>query len=263
MKHQRFGHGGMNNSTPQIERFEHGNHVWLVDAASLSMDGSEMTQWLADVANNAQRTPAGRGSAWFVPAPNGEAAVLRHARRGGLFGKLVRDLYRYAGETSVRTFAEFRLLVTMRVSGLPVPKVLAAHYQRSGFVYTADLLTQQLPNVYSLAEALESPLPEDAWRALGSTLARFHRLNICHADLNAHNVLLDMDEPSTAYLIDFDKSDIRPHRVRWLAGQLGRLHRSLNKLGLMARADVQQGWQVLTEAHAEAMKDAAKGVGHV
>lgn len=255
----------MNSNTPQIERFEHGKHVWLVDATQLTQGGAEMTQWLADVASNAQHTPAGRGAAWFVAAPNGTQAVLRHARRGGLFGKLVRDVYRYSGETDVRTFAEFRLLVTMHVSGLPVPKALAAHYRRSGFLYQADLLTQRLDGVHSLADALQSPLPEQAWAALGDTLARFHRLNICHADLNAHNILLDENEPSTAYLIDFDKSAIRPHRVRWLAGQLARLHRSLTKLGLMERVDVQQGWQALTAAHAEAMRQpqSTKGAGHV
>jgi len=69
---------------------------------------------------------AGRGSAWFL----GRQWVLRHYRRGGFIARLSRDGYVWAGEDRVRAFAEWRLLDIMRQRGLPVPRPVAARYQR-------------------------------------------------------------------------------------------------------------------------------------
>jgi 3-deoxy-D-manno-octulosonic acid kinase len=96
----------------------------------------------------------GRGSAWFVPTPAGDA-VLKHYLRGGLLSKLVTDSYVYLGATHTRGFQEFALLQKLSMLGLPVPKPLAAFCRRGLFSYRAALVTERLQNVYSLVHAVQ------------------------------------------------------------------------------------------------------------
>ena len=48
------------------------------------------------------------------------------------------------------------------------------------------------------------------WIAIGRCIRRFHDLGVCHADLNAHNMLLNED--AKVYMIDFDQCQLR-HRA--------------------------------------------------
>ena len=57
-------------------------------------------------------------------------------------------------------------------------------------------------------------------------MRRFHDLGVCHADLNAHNVLLSEE---TVYLIDFDRCELRKAAGFWRDENLVRLRRSLEK----------------------------------
>jgi 3-deoxy-D-manno-octulosonic acid kinase len=41
-------------------------------------------------------------------------------------------------------------------------------------------------------------------------IARFHRAGVWHADLTAHNILLEVR--GVPWLLDFDRGRIRPHR---------------------------------------------------
>jgi predicted Ser/Thr protein kinase len=64
-------------------------------------------------------------------------------------------------------------------------------------------------------------------------LRRFHDAGLDHADLNAHNILLD--SRGDFWLIDFDKARLRA-AGGWREGNLQRLERSLRKLqGLSPR----------------------------
>jgi 3-deoxy-D-manno-octulosonic acid kinase len=169
----------------------------------------------------------GRGSAWFVGS--GERQwVLRHFRRGGFIARLSRDAYVWAGEERVRAFAEWRLLNRLTERGLRVPKPIAARYQRSGFVYRCDLITQRILDAETLSGRLaKAPLPEAWWRAVGAAVAQLHRAGVDHADLNAHNVLLD--SKGTVSVIDFDRGRERAPGV-WTKGNLQRLQQSLEKI---------------------------------
>jgi 3-deoxy-D-manno-octulosonic acid kinase len=69
---------------------------------------------------------------------------------------------------------------------------------------------------------------DEDWRRVGSILARFHAVGADHADLNAHNILID--EAGTVSVIDFDRGRLRPPGA-WAAGNLARLRRSLLKIG--------------------------------
>jgi 3-deoxy-D-manno-octulosonic acid kinase len=172
-------------------------------------------------------TQGGRGSAWFVSS--GEHHwVLRHFRRGGLIARLSRDWYVWTGEDQVRAFAEWRLLEAMTHSGLPVPKPIAAEYHRRGLFYRCDLIMERVAGAQPLSAllALDS-LGEASWRAAGAAIARLHRAGVDHADLNAHNILIDAAGAVT--VIDFDRGRLRASGA-WTARNLQRLQHSLTKI---------------------------------
>lgn len=173
-------------------------------------------------------TPAaGRGSAWFVRAPEGRW-LLRHYRRGGLVARLVEDRYLWLGAERTRAFAEWRMLAELVRRGLPVPWPVAARVQRLGWHYRADLITVAVSGSESLAERLaRRPLEAGQWQALGRLLCRFHVAGAYHHDLNAHNILIDNHGGFT--LIDFDRGRIR-RPGGWGRRNLARLRRSLDKL---------------------------------
>lgn len=173
----------------------------------------------------------GRGAVWWVETPAG-MAVLRHYRRGGLVGRLVADRYLWLGAKRTRCWREFELLRHLRSMDLPVPTPVAARWTRSGATYRADLLTLEIPEARTLADLLpELDLERDRARlqSLGRILARFHRFGVCHADLNAHNILYCGQDDW--WLIDFDRSRVREPAPGWIARRLARLLRSLSKLG--------------------------------
>lgn len=176
----------------------------------------------------------GRGEAWFV-TPEGESAatmVWRHFRRGGLIGKLVRDKYWWTGLEKTRAWREWKITAQLSEEGFPVPTAVAARVRRRSFFYTADLITGCLENVQTLSEVLEQEaLNNDMWKQLGHLVARFHDRGVWHADLNAHNILLQAQADSyRLILIDFDRAEFREQHAEWRAANLSRLRRSFDKL---------------------------------
>ena len=170
---------------------------------------------------------AGRGTTWFVRHGDSQLALRRY-RRGGLMAKLLADRFLWTGLKRTRAFREWRLTADLYQRGLPVPAPIAARVVRDGLFYRADLITQRVPGVESLTQRLQSsPLATEGWRRLGAQLRAFHDAGLDHADLNAHNILVNARDEF--WLIDFDKARLRP-AGSWMQGNLGRLHRSLAKL---------------------------------
>jgi 3-deoxy-D-manno-octulosonic acid kinase len=170
----------------------------------------------------------GRGAALFIEA-DGRRLVLRHYRRGGWIAKWSADRYWWQAAELTRSFIEWHMLYVMRKAGLPVPMPVAACYRRTGrYSYSADLLTEQIPDVSSLAARLaHAALPLTGWIAIGRCLRRFHRDGVCHADLNAHNVLLN--DAQEVWLVDFDRGRLRRPGL-WCDTNLVRLRRSIEKI---------------------------------
>jgi 3-deoxy-D-manno-octulosonic acid kinase len=193
----------------------------------------------------------GRGAAWYV----GSAAhpwVLRHYRRGGLIARLSHDRYVWSGEDRVRAFAEWRLLFYLARRGLSVPTPVAAFYRRAGLTYRCDLITQRIGHAEALSAALASTaLGEPEWRAIGAAVARLHRHGVDHADLNAHNILLDKN--SAVSVIDFDRGRLRAPGA-WTSRNLSRLQRSLTKIaaGLPPDRYTPESWKHLMAGYQEA-----------
>jgi 3-deoxy-D-manno-octulosonic acid kinase len=175
----------------------------------------------------AAATAGGRGSAWFV----GSAAhplVLRHYRRGGLVARISDDRYWWVEEERVRSFIEWRLLQYLAERGLNVPKAVAAFYRRERWSYRCDLITERILHAHPVSAALEvGALAEPVWRAVGAAVARLHRHGVDHADLNAHNILLDSS--GAVSVIDFDRGQLRAPGA-WTSRNLARLERSLLKI---------------------------------
>lgn len=217
-----------------------------LNPACFDPDWFEPEHWRARAA--AQPTTGGRGSAMFVDAPFGSCA-LRHYRRGGMAARVLSDRYLWAGPERTRSFAEFRLLQSLREKNLPVPQPIAARFRRSGVQYRADILTRRVERAATLAELLAQDKFDAAIAArVGAEIARFHAQGVYHADLNAHNVLL---ADAAVWLIDFDRGELRrPARV-WQQANLARLKRSLLKLGAArnGEAEFERGlWQPLIAA---------------
>lgn len=169
----------------------------------------------------------GRNLTWFVGSAE-QPMVLRHYYRGGLIGKLVSDCYWFNGIEETRAYREFNLLIALEQLDLPACRAVAAQVTKTGLIYRADLLMKMVPGGRDLVALLtKQPLPEQQWFNIGKTIAAFHRARVYHADLNAHNILIDNDEQT--WLIDFDRGEIKPQQGSWCQQNLDRLLRSFEK----------------------------------
>lgn len=211
----------------------------------------DLEHWRAD--ERLRIGEGGRGGVAYVDTPAGEC-VLRHYRRGGAMAAWLGDRYLWSGRDRTRGFAEFRLLRELHALGLPVPRAVAARCQRAGRYYTADLMTLCIARARTLAEQVANDTfdADLAWR-VGALIARFHCHGVFHADLNAHNVLMNSE---SLYLIDFDRGMQRVPARGWQQANLARLRRSLLKLG--AARDGEQAfergvWAALNDGYARGM----------
>lgn len=222
-------------------------HLRKADETLFALDA-----WAAKGA--VERLSGGRGSIALLEHEDARWA-LRHYRRGGLIANLSQDRYLWLGEDRTRSFMEFRLLAELCRVGLPVPKPVAARYERHGLTYSADLITEWISDSETLAKALLSEtMNEHAWREVGRTIAAFHAVGVHHADLNANNILLRTSSAAGArgravYILDFDRGRLRA-RGSWEQQVLARLRRSLEKISANAnRAFDESQWAWLLEGY--------------
>jgi 3-deoxy-D-manno-octulosonic acid kinase len=214
--------------TETVERTKNG--AILYDKAIINQISAERFTadgWLhAEVLTGSLRS-AGRGNTMFVGNVPRQF-VLRHYRRGGLLGKLVRDTYVFSGEDLTRSFMEWRLLDKLAANNMNVPRPAAARFVRHGTFYTADIITVRIPDVVSLSQYIAAEDRDDAfWQALGAAIWKFHEAGVYHADMNAYNVQVDKD--GDIWMLDFDKGALKPPGP-WQQETLSRLHRSLKKV---------------------------------
>ena len=174
--------------------------------------------------------------------------LLRLYLRGGWAARFSRDQYLWRGANRSRSFAEFRLTRMLLARGLPVPRPIAASYVRDGLRYRAAILLERVPDVRSLADRVQVAAQDAPWEESGRVVARFHRVGLDHADLNAHNLLFDAQ--GKGWMIDFDRCALRIPATRWRENNLMRLQRSLLKLrGARSREAVLQDFARLRNAY--------------
>ena len=195
----------------------------------------------------------GRGTTYFLQTEDlfGVNCALRHYYRGGLWGKINRDLYWFSGLNHTRSFAEFHLLRRLREAGLPVPKPIGARIEKHGCFYRADLLSERIENAQDLTAFLQKTLlSAEQWQQIGRLIRRLHDLQICHSDLNAHNILCQQQNSTSQFwLIDFDKCGEKAGDA-WKSDNLQRLKRSfLKEVNRMAIQFSEQDWQQLEKGY--------------
>lgn len=200
-----------------------GNTVWHDPARVAAMAAPQFTPAAPD---ERLATGSGRGQAALVPSPRG-AYVLRHYRRGGLMARLSDDRFAREPAHRGRAMREFALLRLMQSWALPVPAPVAALHRPRLLSYSADIAVSWLPGTRNLVQRLREARPTPAdWAALGRAIRQLHERQVFHADLNAHNLLLDAD--GRAWIVDFDKCSVRAGQA-WKHENLARLLRSLRK----------------------------------
>ncbi|WP_159270319.1 3-deoxy-D-manno-octulosonic acid kinase [Zhongshania aliphaticivorans] len=182
--------------------------------------------------------------------------VFKQYHRGGLIGRWIAKTYRYCRLKNTRVWREFHMLDATHKLGLPVPRPVAACCTGiTPIAYRGAVITERVPGSKNLTEILcEQPLSNELWGKLGTLIARFHTLNVFHADLNTSNILLADKEKF--YLVDFDKGEVRtPLSRKDAESNVARLHRSLNKLQGRHPAFCfsEDNWQALTSAYQRAI----------
>ncbi len=176
----------------------------------------------------------GRGVTWFIGTQDlwDMNVALRHYYRGGLWGKFNKDLYYSKDVALSRSFMEFNLLQKLHQQGLAVPRPIAAHVHKVGWgFYRADLISELIEDAQDLTAVLqEQSLNAQQWQEIGALVKKLHKNQVCHTDLNAHNILLQhANTPNEKfYLIDFDKCSERLGDD-WKKDNLARLRRSFLK----------------------------------
>lgn len=211
-----------------FERMEFPQGAMLVDP-SFGLDPASLFDRETLIAQGRLvEASGGRGSVSFIRL-DGLELVLRRYLRGGLAARVSRDRYLWLGEAHTRAFRELRLLAALVGLGLPVPRPVAARYNRSGLGYRGELVTERLPGASPLAARwLAGEATDEDWALAGRCIRRFHDAGVQHADLNANNIMLD--GRGGAWLLDFDRGRIqRPGP--WREQVLARLARSLEKIG--------------------------------
>ena len=209
------------------QSYQQGNSmVWFDDEIITNLSQALFDAQYWQEQDKVVGSATGRGTTWFVQLEDMQAA-LRHYRRGGLFGKIVKDHYWFTGWEQTRSLQEFNLLRVLIESGVNVPRPIAARAVKTGLTYRADLLSERIPNAKDLVSILpDNPLPEAMYQKVGQEIAKMHNANVNHTDLNIHNILID--EQEKIWIIDFDKCCQQPDGD-WKQGNLERLKRSFLK----------------------------------
>lgn len=175
----------------------------------------------------------GRGGTRLISL-GADRVVIRSYRRGGLPGRVVRDLY--AGWRP-RPFRELLETEALRARGAPVVEVRGAvvRWVVPG-LYRGWLVTRYVDGARTLWQWMSAP-PAPADRAAvcaaaGRAVRRLHDCGGRHPDLNLNNLLVSVGADGWhVQLIDFDRPlRVASPRCGDRDAELARLRRSARKL---------------------------------
>ena len=214
-----------------------GAEKWLRDV----LETGSVHDWAS--VQEGSKALMGRASAYLIPAvvsgsQGASRWVVRHYQRGGRVGPILGDRYLRLG--TPRPLKELKASVEARARGIHTPAVVAGAIYPSGSFYRADLVTEQVPNVRTLAQVLFGSQETDRIKALILTrhvIKSLDEAQVTHADLNSHNILLPLDQQAEeAHVVDLDRCRISSNAQPKTDKRMWRrLERSLKKLGVESK----------------------------
>ncbi|MBX7120305.1 MAG: hypothetical protein K1X31_15035 [Gemmatimonadaceae bacterium] len=219
------------------ERFEVGSAVVVARVAAAAglrraLEGApSLHDWAATVpgAEGFQ----GRATAWGVRLPGTALdVVIRHARRGGLLGRVRGDRFVWPG----RAPWELETALRLTDAGVRTPDVVAyVLYPAGPALCRCDVATRRLPPGAEFPAAwrdADAAAREAHLVAVGTLLRDLRAAGARHADLNAKNLYLAREGGRwQAWVLDVDRVVFRaPNDAEVGAENLARLERSLRKL---------------------------------
>jgi 3-deoxy-D-manno-octulosonic acid kinase len=199
----------------------------------------------------------GRGALTALRLPDGETALVRQYRHGGVLRGLNPTWF---FTWPPRPFRELTVTEELRRRGLRTVEVFAACVSRGrGPFYRGWLVSKELPGAVDLWSALQQGFlerigAEAAWRAVADTIRAMHREGVYHGDLNLKNILLRQEADSVvSYIIDFDKALLFLGKLptELAKKNLDRLLRSAHKLDAERRFVSPAVWQRFGELYYE------------
>lgn len=228
---------------------------WL---ESVLEEGGSLYEWAGRHASTPELVGRGPVQVALAPVEGPDARArwaFRHYHRGGVAAGLLGDRYLRIGET--RPVREVRVSAEARARGIPTPAVIAGAAYGSGAAYRADLVTELVPDVVPLRDALFGPQAvADATPVLlsaGRLVRTLEDARVLHADLSAGNVLTDV-RGGRSWVVDLDRCRaLRTGASLPRRAMRRRLERSLRKLGGMhARPLTPTEWEALRSGFQEA-----------
>jgi hypothetical protein len=153
---------------------------------------------------------AGREALRIVTLKNGENALIRTYRHGGVFRWVTGKTF---FSWPPRPFRELAITEELRRRGIPTVEVYGAGVEGIvGPFYRGWLITRELKDSYDLWTALQNGFVskwtfEKVFRSVASSLRSLHREGVYHSDLNLKNILVKAEPAGVkGYIIDFDKA---------------------------------------------------------
>jgi hypothetical protein len=143
---------------------------------------------------------------------NGETALIRTYRHGGVFGPITGCMF---FTWPPRPFRELGITEELHRRGLPTVEVYGACVEPIwGPLYRGWLITRELKGARDLWLAFQSGFVREVGvgvvlRAVAKSLRSLHREGVYHRDLNLKNILICADSRDVqGYIIDFDKAKL-------------------------------------------------------
>jgi len=169
----------------------------------------------------------GRSSVGYHRIDDLGPVAVKHYKRGGLWGRLVKRRYLKWGKS--RSQLEFELLLKAQDLGINVPEpLLYAH--RGRWIYLAWLVTREIKQPQSLAR-LSLNDEKRARQVMASVIDQISRLidhGIWHVDLHPGNVVVDQND--RVFLLDFDKGSLHQgNKMRLRNRYIHRWRRAVSK----------------------------------
>jgi hypothetical protein len=200
----------------------------------------------------------GRARLGLVRLANGEEALLRPYRHGGLLRGLTRGLF---WTWPPRPLKELAVTEAARRRGVATAEIVAALVERViGPLYRGWLVIRVLEGARDLWSALHghefAAAGKSAMiRAAAQAVREMHRKGVYHRDLNLKNILIRAEGGGLkAYVIDLDKAMLFPREVpaRKARANLARLHRSVCKLDPQRLSLSAADWESLIRCYQSA-----------